>query len=451
MALVVDVTKMSEDEAMAYEQECLEREKNSKGKSSPSTDKAGAVSTGRSRKLGVDEIVSWCLDALKTTMLPIGYPKTVSDDYTEYTLWRMGQIIASQISGVLTTQALLYAVGLGKGAIPTAAAINWVLKDGIGYLSKIVLSKYGRHFDVHPKGWRLLSDLIEDGACGLELLTPTFPHLFVPLTAVAGAGKSAAGLIQAATRSCFYAGFATQNNFAEVIAKGEAQGMVSKSLGIALGIGISSKVGSSGPLLVLSFGTVTAVHVLCNLKSYQAVQLHTLNPYRTGLIMAEYLTTQRIPSVRDVNSVEPIFTVADFFSSKKAPLSISCESKCAAADIEKNLKLGVSFGEAVASRGAAQALLDLYSGEEYLLTYDDSHCFKVVLKKSASPHDMLRAVVQASYLRHIHNQQSLSKDELLKLSYQSMQQSFNELIQGLQAAGWSTSGLVARPGSNRLG
>ena len=93
-------------------------------------------------------------------------------------------------------QALLYAVGLGKGAIPTAAAINWVLKGGIGYLSKIMLSKYGRHFDVNSKGWRLLADLLENSAFGLEMLTPAFPHLFVLIGAAAGAGRSAAALIQ---------------------------------------------------------------------------------------------------------------------------------------------------------------------------------------------------------------------------------------------------------------
>lgn len=96
----------------------------------------------------------------------------------------------------VTIQALLYAVGLGKGAIPTAAAINWVLKDGIGYLSKIMLSKYGRHFDVNPKGWRLFADLLENAAFGLEILTPSFPHLFVLIGAIAGAGRSAATLIQ---------------------------------------------------------------------------------------------------------------------------------------------------------------------------------------------------------------------------------------------------------------
>jgi hypothetical protein len=46
---------------------------------------------------------------------------------------------------------LLYTVGLGKGAVPIAAAINWVLKDGIGYLSKILLSKFGRHLMLIPR------------------------------------------------------------------------------------------------------------------------------------------------------------------------------------------------------------------------------------------------------------------------------------------------------------
>ena len=31
-------------------------------------------------------------------------------------------------------QALLYAIGLGAGAIPMAAALNWVIKDGLGQL-----------------------------------------------------------------------------------------------------------------------------------------------------------------------------------------------------------------------------------------------------------------------------------------------------------------------------
>ncbi|KAI4367982.1 hypothetical protein MLD38_016602 [Melastoma candidum] len=151
---------------------------------------------GLTRLGSLVEVRDLLKEVVVTLMLPEGFPDSVSSDYLEYSLWRGVQGVASQINGVLAAQALLYAVGLGKGAIPTAAAINWVLKDGIGYVSKIFLSKFGRHFGVYPKGWRLFADLLENAAFGLEMLTPAFPHLFVPVGAAAGASRSAAALIQ---------------------------------------------------------------------------------------------------------------------------------------------------------------------------------------------------------------------------------------------------------------
>lgn len=46
--------------------------------------------------------------------------------------WQFVHLTAGTASGVLSMQALLYAIGLGAGALPLAAAINWVLKDGLG-------------------------------------------------------------------------------------------------------------------------------------------------------------------------------------------------------------------------------------------------------------------------------------------------------------------------------
>lgn len=67
-----------------------------------------------------------------------------------------------------------------------------------------------------------------------------------------------------------------------MIAKGEVQGMASKFIGIALGIALSNCVGSSTTLVLASFSVVTWVHMYCNLKSYQSIQLRTLNPYRAS-------------------------------------------------------------------------------------------------------------------------------------------------------------------------
>lgn len=415
------------------------------------------------RKNGADERLRmgslWiqCRDSFMSLMLPEGFPESVTSDYLEYSLWRSVQGVAAQISGVLATQALLYAIGLGKGAIPTAAAVNWVLKDGIGYLSKIMLSKYGRHFDVNPKGWRLCADLLENAAYGMEILTPAFPHLFVPIGAVAGAGRSASALIQASTRSCFYAGFAAQRNFAEVIAKGEAQGMVSKSVGIMLGIALANCVQSSVPLSFASFGVVTGIHMFCNLKSYQAIQLRTLNPYRAGLVFSEYLLSGLVPSVKEVNDEEPLFPALPFLNMKPAHNPhkevLSEEAKDAAASIDRRLRLGSKLSDIVKNKEDAYALFELYKNEGYILTEDEGK-FCVALKESSSPHDMLKSVFQVSYLYWLEKNAGLNASTAssdcnpggrLHISLEYAQREFNHARTDGEAAGWVTDGLIARP------
>nr|GFA21697.1 hypothetical protein [Tanacetum cinerariifolium] len=81
-------------------------------------------------------------------------------------------------------------------------------------------------------------------------------YLFVSIGAAAKAGLFAAALIQ-------------------VKAKGEAQGMVSKSIGIMLEIALANCIKASTPLALASFTVVTWIHLFCNLKSYQSIQLRT--------------------------------------------------------------------------------------------------------------------------------------------------------------------------------
>ncbi|XP_073135732.1 protein root UVB sensitive 1, chloroplastic [Henckelia pumila] len=403
-----------------------------------------------------------CRDLVATLMLPEGFPESVTSDYLEYSLWRGVQGIAAQVSGVLATQALLFAVGLGKGAIPTAAAVNWVLKDGIGYISKIFLSKYGRHFDVNPKGWRLFADLLENAAFGLEILTPAFPHLFVPIGAAAGAGRSAAALIQASTRSCFYAGFAAQRNFAEVIAKGEAQGMVSKSIGILLGIALANCVQSSTPLALASFGVITWIHMFCNLKSYQSIQLRTLNPYRASLVFSQYLLSGLIPSVKEVNDEEPLFPALPFLNLKPASGEhdevLSKDANDAAFHIDRRLQLGSKLSDVVKSKEDAIALFDLYKDEGYILTeIEGKYC--VVLKESSTAQDMLKSVFQISYLYWLERNAGIKLSTtindcrlggLLQISLEYVQNEFNHAKNDSEVAGWIVDGLIARPLANRV-
>ncbi|XP_050364597.1 protein root UVB sensitive 1, chloroplastic [Argentina anserina] len=409
-----------------------------------------------------DNLWVQCKNLFVQLMLPEGFPHSVTSDYLDYSLWRAVQGVASQVSGVLATQALLYAVGLGKGAIPTAAALNWVLKDGIGYLSKIMLSKYGRHFDVNPKGWRLFADLLENAAFGMEMLTPAFPNYFLFIGAVAGAGRSAAALIQAATRSCFYAGFAAQRNFAEVIAKGEAQGMVSKFVGIMLGIALANQIGSSSSLGLASFGVVTCIHMFCNLKSYQAIQLRTLNPYRASLVFSEYLLSGQAPPVYEVNEEEPLFPAVPILNLKTAnraqPTVLSSKAKDAAAEIEKRLQLGSKLSDLINNKEDVLALFNLYKEEGYILTeHRGRYC--VVLKETSSLQDMLKAVFHVNYLFWLEKNAGYEAKGTsidcrpggrLEMSLDYVRREFDIVKTDGELAGWVTDGLIARPAPNRI-
>lgn len=54
---------------------------------------------------------------------------------------------------VYALQAMLWAIGVGaKRRLPAAAALNWVLKDGLGRLGKLLFAaSLGRTFDSNLK------------------------------------------------------------------------------------------------------------------------------------------------------------------------------------------------------------------------------------------------------------------------------------------------------------
>ena len=64
--------------------------------------------------------------------------------YLHYCSWAAFGMGLSAAGGVLSTQSMLsrsmcwliirFAIGLGAGSVPMGAALNWVLKDGLGQL-----------------------------------------------------------------------------------------------------------------------------------------------------------------------------------------------------------------------------------------------------------------------------------------------------------------------------
>ena len=74
--------------------------------------------------------------------LPAHYPRSVCQSYASYASHSFLGSVAGAAAMVLSTQALLVAVGVGAPcAAPMAAALNWALKDGAGQLGGVLFAR----------------------------------------------------------------------------------------------------------------------------------------------------------------------------------------------------------------------------------------------------------------------------------------------------------------------
>lgn len=214
-------------------------------------------------------------------VLPRGFPHTVAPWYAEFAAWHALSATASAAGGVLAMQSLLYAVGLGAGAVPVAGAVNWVLKDGVGQLGGMLFaSATATRFDSDPKRWRVLAGVALDAACLLEIATAAAPAAFLPIAAVANVGKNISWISASATRAAVHQAASKTGALADVTAKSGSQSMAASTLGTGLGVALSPLVGSDPGVIAPVFVGLSAVHLLCLVKSMSAVHLSSFNVRR---------------------------------------------------------------------------------------------------------------------------------------------------------------------------
>ena len=169
---------------------------------------------------------------LVSVFLPKGYPDSVNPDYRRYIIGQSISTLFSSAGGVLSLQCLLHAVGLGAGSIPLAAALNWVIKDGLGQIGGVLFaSLVNNRFDAEPKRWRFLSSLSLECSSFIELLTPLAPYYFIPIAAVANVGKNISWLAASASRAAIHNSFSIYENLADVTAKAGSQTILFSTIG----------------------------------------------------------------------------------------------------------------------------------------------------------------------------------------------------------------------------
>eukprot|EP01137_Pigoraptor_chileana_P019652 Opistho-2@80954 len=221
---------------------------------------------------------------------PKGYPQTVTPNFMSYSKWQATQTAVGAMTGVLSTQALLYAVGLGAGSIPVAAAVNWVVKDGLGQLGGVLYATFvNNEFDSDPKRHRFQAVLILQGSTFLEILTPLVPQLFLLLASISNIGKNMSWIATSASRAQMHNSFTLTDNLGDVTAKTTSQSVAASLVGTALGVAMAPLIGTSSVNVMIAFAPLALLNVYANYRSNQYVRMRTLNVQRCELLILDLL------------------------------------------------------------------------------------------------------------------------------------------------------------------
>ena len=241
---------------------------------------------------------------LRVLFLPSGYPDSVSDSYLRYVKYTFLQVTLNNTNRVLATQAMLLAVGVGN-ALPVAAALNWVLKDGIGHLGSIVVSaSINRDFDSDPKRYRFQAVTLGQVANLLSILSLSFPLGFLLLNSI-GSSLSRVGVVQhISSRARIYEDFSKIGNLGDTMRASQAQTTAAALLGTVLGVALAPAVLPDVAYALGIFFPVAAVTQYFAYRSTDSVILRTFNTQRAEILIADFFASSKAMTPEAVAKVE---------------------------------------------------------------------------------------------------------------------------------------------------
>ncbi|MBA0581743.1 hypothetical protein Gorai_023916 [Gossypium raimondii] len=266
-------------------------------------------------------------------------PKQVSENYIGYVKWKFLHRVFSSTLQVLATQAMFRAIGIGYSrSLTSAAALNWVLKDGLGRLSRcIYTASLASAFDTNLKlpvillfvvlsrlkRVRFTTSMLFTFSIGVELLTPVFPHHFLLLASLANVAKQMSLACYMATSPPIHRSFAIADNLAEVSAKSQIQSVCFDNLGLMLAAVLNMLLKNNQRLQTglpfILYPIFSAIDLFGIYQGLKHVHLQTLTKDRLEIIIGSWISSGYVPSPEEVSKDEEI----NFMWSKgKEPLRI---------------------------------------------------------------------------------------------------------------------------------
>ncbi|GLU09544.1 hypothetical protein SLE2022_263990 [Rubroshorea leprosula] len=362
--------------------------------------------------------------------VPEGFPRSVTPDYVPFQVWDSLQGLSTYIRTMLSTQALLSAIGVGeKSATVIGATFQWFLRDLTGMIGGILFTFHqGSNLDSNAKMWRLVADLMNDIGMLMDLLSPLFPSAFLFIVCLGSLSRSFTGVASGATRAALTQHFALENNAADISAKEGSQETVATMLGMAVGM-LFARVTMENPLAIwLTFLSLTMFHMYANYKAVRSLALNSLNFERSSILLQHFMETGQALSPEQVSLMEHVLPIwMSSWRSKNAKLLHT----------RVHLGLRVSFLDHSEMGNLLHSAGSLYKKAMYLLV-ERRGMINVVLHKDSIPTDVLQSYIHSLVLAKNTNE----KRSLHSESQSWMDKQYEIFLQKLKASGWKIERLL---------
>ncbi|OAY84178.1 protein root UVB sensitive 3 isoform X1 [Ananas comosus] len=393
-----------------------------------------AVLTGTSSSLAIHRFGSrWgqVWRKILGAFVPEGFPGSVTPDYVPFQIWDSLQGLSTYIRSMLSTQALLSAIGVGeKSATVIGATFQWFLRDFMGMLGGILFTFYqGSNLDSNAKMWRLVADFMNDIGMLMDLLSPLFPSALIAIVCLGSVSRSFTGVASGATRAALTQHFALENNAADISAKEGSQETVATMTGMALGM-LLAHITRGHPFAVwFLFLSLTIFHMYANYKAVQCLSLTTLNYERSSILLQYFMQSGKVLTPEQVSPREHIFP---FWARWRRLIKPKLQ--------HEHVRLG-----AKASRLAHSDLMVLaelarscYKDAKYLLLEKQGDIY-VFIHKHANPADILKSYIHSLVIANLMNKSK----SLHTHSQLWMNEQYPIFIEKLRSAGWAAERLLS--------
>ncbi|KAK6251932.1 hypothetical protein QUC31_013652 [Theobroma cacao] len=361
----------------------------------------------------------------------LGFPGSVTPDYVPFQVWDSLQGLSTYIRTMLSTQALLSAIGVGeKSATIIGATFQWFLRDLTGMLGGILFTFYqGSNLDSNAKMWRLAADLMNDLGMLMDLLSPLFPSAFVFIVCLGSLSRSFTGVASGATRAALTQHFALQNNAADISAKEGSQETMATMIGMALGM-LVARITTENPLAIwFSFLSLTMFHMYANYKAVRCLALDSLNFERSSILLQHFIETGQVLSPKQVSTMEHVLPLCTTLRSSKSTKFLHTRVK---------LGLRVSSLDHPEMANLLNSAGSFYKKAKYFLV-ERKGIISVIMHKDSAAADILKSYIHALVMANL-----MDEKRSLHLESQSwMDKQYENFVQKLKSSGWKTQRLLS--------